>query len=89
VLTGPADDGDPVIFRDMIQEMSSAGMDIQLHMRDHLDVRNRPYDWLVFQIIGGRQSIEGHTDKPVIFIAYPSGYGANASTCVRPASGQR
>ena len=74
VLTGPADDGDPAYLSwDMIQEMSSAGMDIQLHSRDHLDMRNRSYDWLVFQIIGGRQSIEGHTDKPVIFMAYPSG----------------
>jgi peptidoglycan/xylan/chitin deacetylase (PgdA/CDA1 family) len=79
VLTGPADDGDPVYLTwDMIQEMSSAGMDIQLHSRDHLDMRSRQYDWLVFQIIGGRQSIEGHTGKPVIFIAYPSGkYDAN------------
>ncbi len=79
VLTGKADAGDPAYLSwDMIQEMSKAGMDIQLHSRDHLDMRNRSYDWLVFQIIGGRQSIEGHTGKPVIFIAYPSGkYDAN------------
>jgi peptidoglycan/xylan/chitin deacetylase (PgdA/CDA1 family) len=79
VLTGPADDGDPTYLSwDMIQEMSRAGMDIQLHSRDHLDMRNRPQDWLLFQIIGGRQSIEGHTGKPVIFMAYPSGkYDAN------------
>jgi peptidoglycan/xylan/chitin deacetylase (PgdA/CDA1 family) len=79
VLTGPADKGDPVYLTwDMIQAMSNAGMDIQLHSRDHLDMRNRSYDWLVFQIIGGRQSIEGHTGKPVVFMAYPSGkYDAN------------
>ena len=74
VLTGPADDGEPTYLSwDMIQEMDNAGMDIQLHSRDHLDMRTRPRDWLVFQIIGGRQSIEGHTGKPVIFMAYPSG----------------
>jgi len=85
VLTGPADDGDPAYLSwDMIQEMSSAGMDMQLHSRAHLDMRNRPYDWLVFQIIGGRQSIEGHTGKPVIFIAYPSGkYDANVQRFLR------
>ncbi len=79
VLTGKADAGDPAYLSwDMIQAMSNAGMDIQLHARDHLDMRNRSYDWLVFQIIGGRQSIEGHTGKPVIFMAYPSGkYDAN------------
>ncbi len=85
VLTGPADDGDPAYLTwDMIQEMSQAGMDIQLHSRDHLDMRNRSYDWLVFQIIGGRQSIEGHTGKPVIFMAYPSGkYDATVQRFLR------
>ncbi len=85
VLTGKADAGDPAYLSwDMIQEMSSAGMDIQLHSRDHLDMRNRPYDWLVFQIIGGRQSIEGHTGKAVIFMAYPSGkYDANVQRFLR------
>jgi peptidoglycan/xylan/chitin deacetylase (PgdA/CDA1 family) len=85
VLTGRADAGDPAYLSwDMIQEMSNAGMDIQLHLRDHLDVRNRPYDWLVFQIIGGRQSIEGHTGKPVIFMAYPSGrYDTNVQHFLR------
>jgi peptidoglycan/xylan/chitin deacetylase (PgdA/CDA1 family) len=74
VLTGPADDGEAAYLTwDMITELSNAGMDIQLHSRDHLDMRNRSFDWLVFQIIGGRQSIEGHTGKPVIFMAYPSG----------------
>lgn len=74
VLTGPADDGESAYLTwDMITEMSNAGMDIQLHSREHLDMRNRAFDWLVFQIIGGRQSIEGHTGKPVIFMAYPSG----------------
>ena len=81
VLTGPADDGNPTYLSwDMVQAMSDAGMDIQLHSRDHLDMRNRSYEWLVFQIIGGRQSIEGHTGKPVIFMAYPSGkYDANVA----------
>ena len=62
----------------MIQAMSNAGMDMQLHARDHYDMRGRSADWLFFQIVGGRQAIEGHTGKPVIFMAYPSGqYDAN------------
>ncbi len=79
ILTGPADEGNPnYLSWDMVQAMSGAGMDMQLHSRDHLDMRNRSYEWLVFQIIGGRQSIEGHTGQPVIFMAYPSGrYDAN------------
>ena len=79
VLTGPADDGNPnYLSWNMIQVMSDNGMDIQLHSRDHYDMRGRSDDWLFFQIIGGRQSIEGHTGKPVIFMAYPSGkYDSN------------
>jgi peptidoglycan/xylan/chitin deacetylase (PgdA/CDA1 family) len=74
VLTGPADAGNPnYLSWDMIQAMSDGGMDMQLHSRDHYDMRGRSDDWLFFQIIGGRQSIEGHTGKPVIFMAYPSG----------------
>jgi peptidoglycan/xylan/chitin deacetylase (PgdA/CDA1 family) len=74
VLTGRADAADSAYLSwDMIQEMSDAGMDIQLHAREHYDLRNRPYEWLVFNIIGGRQSIEGHTGRPVNFMAYTSG----------------
>ncbi len=79
VLTAPPDAGNPnYLSWDMIQAMSDAGMDMQLHARDHYDMRNRSFDWLFFQIAGSRQSIEGHTGKPVIFMAYPSGkYDAN------------
>ncbi len=74
VLTGPADFKDPAYMSwAMVKEMSDAGMDIQLHSKDHVDLRRRRYEDLVWQIIGGRQSIEGHTGKPVVFMAYPSG----------------
>jgi peptidoglycan/xylan/chitin deacetylase (PgdA/CDA1 family) len=74
VLTGPPDAKDPAYMSwDMIIAMSKAGMDMQLHSKDHVDLRNRGYDYLIWEIIGGRQSIEGHTGKPVVFMAYPSG----------------
>ncbi len=74
VLTGPADAKDPAYLSwEMINAMSSAGMDMQLHAKDHVDLRHRRYEDLIWQIIGGRQSIEGHTGRPVVFMAYPSG----------------
>lgn len=74
VLTGPADSKDPAYMSwEMIKEMSDAGLDMQLHSKDHVDLRHRRYEDLVWHIIGGRQSIEGHTQKPVVFMAYPSG----------------
>lgn len=74
VLTAPADRMDSAYLSwDMIKTMSEAGMDMQLHAKEHVDLRRRDYDYLVWEIIGGRQSIEAHTGKPVVFMAYPSG----------------
>ena len=75
ILTGPADrDGaGGYLTWKQIEAMSAAGMDIELHSREHLDLRNRPNDFLVHQTAGGRESIEVHTGRPVRWFAYPSG----------------
>jgi peptidoglycan/xylan/chitin deacetylase (PgdA/CDA1 family) len=75
ILTGPADFGGGGQYLDwnQIVAMSSAGMDIELHSREHYDLRNRSNDFLVYQLLGGKQSIEAHTQKPVHWLAYPSG----------------
>jgi peptidoglycan/xylan/chitin deacetylase (PgdA/CDA1 family) len=75
VLTGPADrggDGQYVNW-EQITAMSAAGMGIELHCREHYDLRNRSNEFLVYQILGGKQSIEAHTGQPVHWFAYPSG----------------
>jgi peptidoglycan/xylan/chitin deacetylase (PgdA/CDA1 family) len=77
VLTGPADrDGEEGCYLTwkQIAAMSAAGMDMELHGREHVDLRNRPNDFLVHQIAGGRDSIEAHTGRPVRWFAYPSGH---------------
>ncbi|MGD2103688.1 MAG: polysaccharide deacetylase family protein [Anaerolineae bacterium] len=56
-----------------MKEMSDAGMDIQAHSRDHVDLRDRPYDYLVYQILGIKEAIQHHTDRVPRFFAYPSG----------------
>jgi peptidoglycan/xylan/chitin deacetylase (PgdA/CDA1 family) len=74
VLAGPADvASSPYLTWDMIAEMSAAGQDIQVHGRDHVDMRRRPSEFLFFQIVGARQAIEAHTGKPAPFFAYPAG----------------
>ncbi|HET7377594.1 MAG TPA: polysaccharide deacetylase family protein [Anaerolineae bacterium] len=74
ILSGPIDTGNPhYLTWDMVSAMSDSGMDIELHSRDHVDLRNRSNDFLVYQLIGGRQTIEAHTGKPIHFMAYPSG----------------
>ncbi len=56
-----------------MREMSDAGMDIQAHGRDHVDLRGRSYDFLVYQILGIKEAIEYHTDRAPRFFCYPSG----------------
>lgn len=74
ILSGPIDNNNPnYLTWDMVKEMSDSGMDIELHSRDHVDLRNRSFQYLVFQIVGGRQTIEAHTGRPIHFMAYPSG----------------
>ncbi len=61
-----------------MKEMSDAGMEIQGHGRDHVDLRNRSYDYLVYQTMGIQEAIQYHTGRLPRFFCYPSGrYDAN------------
>jgi peptidoglycan/xylan/chitin deacetylase (PgdA/CDA1 family) len=75
VLTGPADRGGAGehLTWEQIAAMSTTGMDIELHSREHFDLRNRPNDFLIHQIAGGKESLEAHINRPVRWFAYPSG----------------
>lgn len=56
-----------------MKEMSDAGMEIQSHGRDHVDLRARSYDYLVYQIRGIQEAVQYHTDRLPRFFCYPSG----------------
>lgn len=56
-----------------MRAMAEAGMVIQAHGRDHFDLTNRDYEFLVYQILGAREAVESHTGQPVSFFCYPSG----------------
>jgi peptidoglycan/xylan/chitin deacetylase (PgdA/CDA1 family) len=75
ILTGPADRNGEGGYLNWAQitAMSQAGMDMELHSREHVDLRNRPNDFLVHQIAGGRDSLAARTGRPVRWFAYPSG----------------
>ncbi|MBN1955005.1 MAG: polysaccharide deacetylase family protein [Anaerolineae bacterium] len=57
----------------MMAEMAHAGMDVQGHGRDHVDLRGRSYDYLVYQTLGIKEAVEFHTGQDVRFFCYPSG----------------
>lgn len=56
-----------------MRELAKAGMAVQGHGRDHFDLRNRNYDFLVFQILGIKEAVEAHTGQQVTFFCYPAG----------------
>lgn len=74
VLATPAHyESEAYLTWSQMKEMSDAGMDIQAHGRDHLDLRGRSYDFLVYQILGIKEAIEHHTGRVPRFFCYPSG----------------
>lgn len=69
-----------------MKEMSDAGMDIEAHGRDHVDLRGRPYDYLVYQIVGIQEAIHYHTGRLPRFFCYPSGlYDADVIAVLKAA----
>jgi len=56
-----------------MKEMSDAGMEIQAHGRDHIDMRGLSNDYLVYQILGIQEAIHTHTGELPRFFCYPSG----------------
>jgi peptidoglycan/xylan/chitin deacetylase (PgdA/CDA1 family) len=61
-----------------VEDMEAAGMSMEAHTKNHVDLRNRNYDYLVFEIAGSIESIEAHTGTRSRMFAYPVGrYDAN------------
>ena len=56
-----------------IEEMAASGMEIGPHGRDHSDLKGRTLDYLVWQILGSRQTLEAHGIEPRFF-SYPFGH---------------
>ncbi len=74
VLATPAHhESDEYLTWAQMREMAEAGMSIQAHGRDHVDLRGRSYDFLVYQILGIKEAIEQHVGRAPRFFCYPSG----------------
>jgi peptidoglycan/xylan/chitin deacetylase (PgdA/CDA1 family) len=70
-----------------MKEMADAGMEIQGHGRDHVDLRGRSYDYLVYQVLGIREAIEHHIGRPAEFFCYPSGQYDSSVVAVLKSAG--
>jgi len=75
VLTGFVDERRPgYLTWEQISKMSRAGMEFGSHSKDHPDLRRRGRDFLIWQILGSKQSLEAHIRPPVYAFSYPSGH---------------
>jgi len=74
LTTAPIDAQNPDFLSwDQVKEMAASGMRFEPHSYDHPDLRNRGFQFLVFQIVGPRDAIQERTGEPARFFAYPSG----------------
>lgn len=85
IITGRADANDPnYLSWTQISEMASAGMSMESHTKDHLDLRGRDYDFLIYQMLGSMESLLAYTGRQTRFFSYPSGqYDANTLAVLR------
>ncbi len=58
---------------DQAAEMANAGMEIAAHTKNHIDLRARSFDTLVYEIIGSIESVTAHTGKRPLAFSYPIG----------------
>jgi len=70
-----------------VRAMADAGMSMQAHGRDHYDLTERAYEFLVYQILGAREAVEAHIERPVRFFCYPSGRYDDATIAVVESAG--
>jgi peptidoglycan/xylan/chitin deacetylase (PgdA/CDA1 family) len=56
-----------------VAEMAKAGQRFGSHSRNHVDLRRRSLDYLVWQALGGVEDIQKHLGYHPRWIAYPSG----------------
>ena len=74
LISAMLDRGDPEFLSwDQVIEMHQAGMRFEPHSYNHPDMRNRGFQFLVFQILAPKEAIEARTGEPTHFFAYPSG----------------
>jgi len=71
---------------DQVKEMSADGMEFEPHTYTHPDLREKPVDYVVWQVMAAKEAIEERTGKTVRFLSYPSGmYDQQAVDVLRSA----
>jgi peptidoglycan/xylan/chitin deacetylase (PgdA/CDA1 family) len=74
LISEPIDAQNPDFLSwDQVKEMHAGGMKFEPHSYNHPDMRNRGFDFVVFQVLAPKEAIEARTGETCRFFAYPSG----------------
>lgn len=74
VATQFMDDENPEYLTwEMAREMSAAGWSIEPHSKRHLDLSDKPRDFLIFEILGSLETVAYHIGYQPRYFAYPAG----------------
>lgn len=74
VITGRADRADAgYLTWAQIKMMADGGMNMQPHTKNHVDLRERDREFLVYEMLGSRESVEAHTGHAARMFSYPAG----------------
>ncbi len=75
IITSRPDANDPAYMSwPQITEMSRAGMSMEPHTKDHLDLRQRDHDFLIYQMQGSIESLAAYTSITPRMFDYPVGH---------------
>jgi len=75
IITARPDANDPNYMSwPQIKEMSTAGMSMEPHTKDHVDLRQRDHDFLIYQMKGSIESLAAYTGRTPHMFDYPVGH---------------
>ena len=75
IITGLADANDPNhLSWEQIQQMSDAGMSMEPHTKNHISLRERSYETLIYEMLGSIESLQAYTGRQPHIFSYPVGH---------------
>jgi peptidoglycan/xylan/chitin deacetylase (PgdA/CDA1 family) len=80
IITGKADANDPAHLNwEQIGEMAAAGMNMESHTKNHLDLRGQDYNTLVYEMLGSMESLHFYTGRWPHIFCFPAGFYDDAA----------
>ncbi len=74
IVTDFIDQGHPEYMTwAMIEEMAQRGMRFEPHSKTHPDLSGQERDYVIYQVLGSRETIEAHLEHRPRYFAYPGG----------------